>query len=648
MTTDRVHGRFVHVSLLLNHPTQTAKESRIRSAALTKPDEISSTEKLLDLIRSPGSEDGASGISGSAAKPSRHGGGLGFRLFKPGKQAVVGIDIGHTYVRMAKVIPGNNAPWRLTEYRTVQLKAEASLRDKAFLAKLRAALESFCGKDSGARLWATIPSSRVENRCIRIPKLPRKQVPNAVYWTFTKKINFDASRDLLDFEILGEVAEDGVTKYEIMAFSAPKAQVREMADAFESIGYPLTGISIVPFAIQNLFRRRVIDAAREDVCTLFIGRDWSRIAIYSRGNLLLSRGIKAGMRSMIEAIDQARGGGENSADAGGPDSTENTLSADEIFRHLISGAAVYQGQNTDKPFPSRKDIFQMILPALERLVRQVERTIEHYTLNFRKDGISKLFISGPVAASGMVTSFLSNQLEVPITVLDPFVKSRFFVVEPPLPPTTAERESYVPSIGMALSDNRWTPNFLFTHEEKARIEQTRKLNVAVLAGGILLCLVLTGVYLTQNLFLANYQARLAQLNRKLLTYNPPADKNLILTLFARSKNKRLMIKQISRRYYPLALIEEISRLTPGTIRLISLDAVMGNTVKGKAPVAGSLVLEGIILPGRRAYESILSGYLLRLKDSPLIRNPVIQSKSTQDLNGKHVLRFRVRFELVQK
>ncbi len=610
---------------------------------MTKPDEISSTEKLLDLIRSPGSKDDITGISPPVAKTSSPAGQTKFPLFRRNRQAVVGIDIGHTYIRMAKVIPGNNnTAWRLTEYRTVELKSETSFKDKSFLAKLKAALDSFCRQSPRPQLWATTPSSRVENRCIRIPKLPRKQIPNAVYWTFTKKINFDANKDLLDFEILGEVAEDGVTKYEIMAFSVPKAQIREMAGAFEAIGYPLAGISIVPFGIQNLFRRRVIDTANEDVCTLFIGRDWSRIAIYSKGNLLLSRGIKAGMRSMIEAIDQIMAAAENSLRL-----PETSLSADEIFNHLISGATVYQDQGTDTRFPSRKDIFQMILPALERLVRQVERTIEHYSLNFRKDGISKLFISGPVAASGMVTSFLSTQLEVPITVLDPFPKSQTLIIDTSLPPTIAEREGYVPSIGMALSDNRWTPNFLFTHEEKARIEQTRKMNIAILAGGILLCLLLTGIYLSQNMFLANYQAQLAKLNQKLLTYNPPADKNLILTLFARSKHNRLMIKQISRRYFPVALIEEISRLTPGTIRLIRLDTVMENRQEEKTPVASSLVLEGIIFPGRRGYESILSGYLLKLKDSPLMRNPVIQSKSTQDLEGKQVLRFKVRFELVE-
>ncbi len=614
---------------------------------MTKPDEISSTEKLLDLIRSPGDKVEGPDVSTSLKEKQPSTGRSFLNLFKSTKKSVIGIDIGHTYIRMAKVIPGNNTPWRLTDYQIIELESEASFKDRKFLKKLQYALNDFCGSPGKSSLWATTSSSRVENRCIRIPKVPRKQIPNAVYWTFTKRINFDPNNDLLDYEILGEVAEDGVTKYEIMAFSVPKAQIREMADTFEKIGHPLTGISIVPFAIQNLFRRKVIETGNDDVCTLFIGRDWSRIAIYSKSNLVLSRGIKAGIRSMIDAIAQSVSAGESQAIDKLSLANEVDPEATRIFNHLIKGVDYETESDGNRLVPSRKDIFQMILPALERLVRQVERTIEHYCLNFRKDGISRLFISGTVSSSGMITNFLSSQLEVPITVMDPFPKSRSFVAESPPPPTTAEREGYVPAIGMALSDNRWTPNFLFTHEEKSRVESIRKVNMAILAGGIFFCMLLTGLYFSQNLFLVKYQDQLTTLNQKLLSYNPPADKNLILTLFSHSKRKRQIIKQISKRYYPLALIEEISRLTPEIIRLIRIDTVMEHNPHEKGIENASLVLEGLVLSGGRGYESTLSGYLLKLKNSPLLRNPVIQAKSTKMVMGKQVLQFRVRFELVK-
>ena len=39
--------------------------------------------------------------------------------------------------------------------------------------------------------------------------------------------------------------------------------------------------------------------------SLFIGNDFSRIDIYSKNNLVMTRGIKTGISSMMEAIDES-------------------------------------------------------------------------------------------------------------------------------------------------------------------------------------------------------------------------------------------------------------------------------------------------------------------------------------------------------
>jgi Tfp pilus assembly PilM family ATPase len=142
----------------------------------------------------------------------------------------------------------------------------------------------------------------VETRYIRIPKLPKKQIPNAVFWTFSKEVDFNEKQMLLDFRILGDVNENGITKTQVMTFTIPIAETQALKRLFAMAGYPLSGISIVPFAIQNLLKTGIVPATGHNTCCLFIGRDWSRITIYAEGDLILSRGIKAGMRSMIDAL----------------------------------------------------------------------------------------------------------------------------------------------------------------------------------------------------------------------------------------------------------------------------------------------------------------------------------------------------------
>jgi len=81
----------------------------------------------------------------------------------------------------------------------------------------------------------------------------------------------------------------------------PAQEVEDLKDLFvrsASAG----GHLIVPFAFQTLLRSGRLEAHGTAVSNLYIGRDWSRIDIFSDGNLVLSRGIKAGIRTMVEAL----------------------------------------------------------------------------------------------------------------------------------------------------------------------------------------------------------------------------------------------------------------------------------------------------------------------------------------------------------
>jgi Tfp pilus assembly PilM family ATPase len=190
---------------------------------------------------------------------------------------------------------------------------QAETFDTPRLAKaLAAVLSRFCTGLKRYDIWCCVSSAKVETRCIRIPKLPKKQIPNAVFWTFSKEVTFSDKEMLLDFRILGDVTENGMTKTQVMTFTIPIAETDALKKLFIRTGYPLTGISIVPFAIQNLLKTGIVQETGQNTCCLFIGRDWSRITIYAKGDLILSRGIKTGMHSMIEALVNRR----HSRDAG--------------------------------------------------------------------------------------------------------------------------------------------------------------------------------------------------------------------------------------------------------------------------------------------------------------------------------------------
>lgn len=569
----------------------------------------------------------------------------------------VGVDIGHTYIRLVKINNSDKDP-EILDYLHVPLKSNINVSDTTFQDILKSTLVQFCESPSDFDIWAAIQSANVETRSIRIPKVPRKQIANAVFWTFTKKIAFNKNEEILDYEIVGEVAEGGVKKIEVMAFKAPKAEIEAIKSAFQAINYPLKGISIVPFAIQNLFRSGAIDQSEKDTCCLFIGRDWSRIAIYNRGNLVISRGIKAGMRSMVESINIAlKKGGPYTGIMGAqpPDSdTDDDASeavhpaSQKLFFHYI-GVNTAPDSNTgpDDTKYNHQQIFQMMLPAMERLVRQVERTFEHYTLNFNSEGVRRIFISGQITANKMAMDHIGKQLDMPIEAMNPFPANTPFTRHIRIPDSVNERESFVPSIGLALANNAITPNFLYTHRDKDEYEEIRRNNMRILTACMIALMVLIGFFSWQERRLDDRRLQVEELNAKLFSYNPPAEKKMLLALYAKTKNNRQTLQQIVQRYVPVAVVSELSKITPSNIRLINVNAEF-NEMKTDDSTSSlnKLAIDGIVFGDAANFEAALTSYILRLKNSPLFDKPAMHMKQIEFYQSSEVLRFKAMLNII--
>jgi Tfp pilus assembly PilM family ATPase len=615
---------------------------------LAKRDEITSTEKLLDLIREP------------KAHPSRQAGAPALAEADPAppkkrtrrrplkRRPVVGVEIGYTDLKMAKVHLLGEKKIELIDYRSTPLPEGLAPHEEGFDAFLKKQLFDFCGPSDRVDLWTVISSARVETRCVRIPKLPRKQVANAVFWTFTKEVRFNREEELLDFEVLEDVLDAGVQKTEVMTYTAPRQEVEQMSATFRKAGYPLKGLSIVPFAVQNFVRMGLLPHQGRDICNLFIGRDWSRIAIYSGGNLILARGIKAGMSSMVEGLQQGISSGDlpaelvaaaASLDAGvalpfGPVENAHQAQAQRLF------AAYIRGKRLDTPAtPDGADrVLALIQPALERLLRQVERTFQHYALHFNGAGLERIFISGPLTGCKPISDYLRRQLDLPIAGLNPFPDDSDFVRGVAVPKSMSEKEAYVPAVGMALARNNLTPNFLFTHKDREKRTSVDRLNQAVFSVCMAVLLVFSAWYLWQGQRLNRVEDEVAGLQSQLTRFSPQADENLVLKLVAHAQKQGKEFAQVKDTYKPLSLINEINEITPANIRLIAFDADL--TPKGEM---GAVVdIEGVVFGDRGSFESSLTGYMLQFKASPLFQRQVIISKSFQFYNRQEVLRFTAR------
>ena len=623
--------------------------------------EITSTEKLLDFIRNKKSEAPVPPSKPTRLLPP-------FRMFqtfrikfKPQTKAVtIGVDIGHQSLRLVKTIKKDDSTWELLDYRSVPFSHISSRKSPEFANFLRSEMSAFCGEGRDMNLWAIMSAAKVNVRHIRIPKVAKKQIENAVYWTIKKETPFDDKDTIFDFELQQEITEQGVKKWLVMVYTAPREEVNEISKLFSQVGLPLTGISITPFAFQNITNTGWIPAADGSIASLFIGNDFSRIDIYDQGKLVMTRGIKAGINSMVELLMErlmVLRREKSEVDAIVP-----LISTEEVRKVLFSfspdslplteGEAGYGLTEEEK--------FDVILPALERVVRQVERTFEHYTIHLKNKKVGRIYVSTAMNVYRPFIEYVGEQLGVESDVLDPLTL-QFQEPNRDFQQTSlSERVASIPALGLALSNNDYTPNLLFRFKDKEKAVQTVRIDRIASMVMIAAVLVASVFFLYQVQAAYQKKAAITKLESQLLQYHPRVDRNIVAQLSAGAKDEQQMKRAYGERYLGMAVISELAALTPSNIRLITVKANLAGAASvkagepakeaGKEPakeagkdaagiVAKSVVIEGVIFGERKMLDSMLAGYVTKLESSPIFRLINIQKNSVEPFKKNDVLHF---------
>jgi type IV pilus assembly protein PilM len=633
---------------------------------LAKHDELSSTERLLKIIRDEGpaeANEPAFGPLPSAGSRIRNFVSDSVPISR--KSIAVGVDLGHEDLKLVMLNRSSESKTELIDYARIELDPQIPKEHPDFPRFIRSTLLDFCGPQRNVQLWATISSARVETRHIKIPKVPQKQIANSVFWSYQRQSPFKDSDTIFDFEVLGEAEEGGVRKLSVMAFIAPRQEVEDLKSLFARAGFALKGVSIVPFAVQTLLRSQRVRSYGAAVSCLYIGREWSRIDIFADDSLVLSRGIKAGMRTMTDALQKEIE--ENWLElslAKSPTSDPNRIRAIKqrlkqeldislgLFFGPIHGAAP-AATEPDKQLAAREErIFQMIRPALERMVRQVERTIRHFALNFDNARVEKIYVSSGVRPHPRILDYIGDELGLPIEVINPFAGGPELAALKPLPDSVAEQSAFAPAMGMAMATNAITPNFLFTYKDKKAVATSQRVNRSIGAVFALLTLLVAGVAFWQEQQIREKELQKHALQTQLGAFQVRVDRNLILKLVDQIRAKNQGLQGVGSNFIGVGVLGEVANITPANVRLLTLNAKLNAAPKPAAagakiePAKKLLVMDGIISGERMNLESELAAYLMMLKTSPLFKQPAITRKAFETFDNKPVIRFTAQMELV--
>lgn len=597
--------------------------------------EITSTEKLLNLIRGKDTN--------SIEKPQTIHSSSKYKKFLSNpfnkiiprqKPVTLGIDIGFSHIRLVKVTQTSDNKWRLIDWKQIPIPPAISKGSDEFAQFLKSETSLFCGIYKTVNVWVLMSAANVEVRHIRIPKVSGKEIANAVYWTIKKEVPFDEKENYIDFEVQGEVLEQGINKIAIMAYIAPIRETEDIKRLFSKVEIPLTGITIVPFAIQNIFRNGWCDDYEERFAILFIGNDFSRIDIYNRGNLVMTRDIKAGTNSMIDSLIEEYNLRQQSA---GPSQIDRADAREMLF----SLDPDYKGE-TGKGLSvtiNKEDIFAMIIPAIERAVRQVERTFGYYVTLPAGEKIEKVYVSGVLSVFAPLVEYTGEQLGIKSAMLDVFKRRIDDFCVNKMENLPSDRIAFVPALGAALSENKSTLNLIFTYKDKDKEGAVKRINrnlFITFAAAVLICAV---IFAYQTYSIRQKGLSLTSMQRRFLrtTY---INRDMVRKVASSVKEQQEALKLYSKKYKGMAVFSELSGITPPEIGLQRIKVSLGSfNAEGQMAESGvgpgeSVVIEGVI-PGDRSYaEAALSRFVMKLDSSPMFNQVSVKdSNYTVSLQG---------------
>jgi len=303
---------------------------------------------------------------------------------------------------------------------------------------------------------------------------------------------------------------------------------------------------------------------------------------------------------------------------------------------------------TDPGFNLKEaEIFEMILSAVERLIRQTERTFEYYSGPFGKERVKKIFISGGINGYRPLIDYIGDQLGIESDIIDPLEPGNPFLDDLLPPDSVTERISFTPAVGMALSDNSYTPNLIFTYKDKEELTSIRRINRGIFVAFIFIMAVCMSIFLWQGRSADLKKAKITQLHKELSQYSPTVDKELIMLMAPKYKRKQKDLKEYSMKYLGMAIIKDLSMRTPSNIRLLSITANFGGITENKRKTTPKILeVDGIILGDRESLESSFAGYLMKLKGSPIFSHLSIIKSVLEPYEEREVLHFVLNIQLV--
>ncbi len=524
-------------------------------------------------------------------------------------QSIIGIDIGTTAVKCVAFVEVEGE-WTLAKTSLVELEVQKTRekRTEALPAALKKALNGMNIKK--AKIVCVLSSPETFLRTLIVPQMPRAELAEAIRWELKNLIHFPVEEASLDFEILGEMADRGVKKWNVNVVCCPRKVIDDLINIFSSLEIKLAAIIPLSSALRNLVEQLNFPSD-QPVAVIEMGASLTELNIFQNSHLVFSRKLPVTGFELTQAMTSALVSDQGIIDL--------TFAEAENIKRMV-GMPLGQEFKLIEGKISASQILALIRPKLEQLVEEIERSFSFYREEIHGGKVEKIILFGGGSELKGLDPFLERELGLEVKLGNAFENVK--TLDNMAKNQQASFSRFNLSLGAALGMRKGGINLLPVEikEEKKRLVKKVSLKAFI-----------TAIITSSLLFYIGLNIQLEMYAKKL---SASQGEFTVLSVEINQLREKIAMDQVfQKELFWDDILKELSNVVPANVYLtyIGLES------------ADSVYLKGMITKNSEAVEMTLSSFMLDLEGG-LFKNVALVN--TQKMSeGVNTSQFELKMSL---
>lgn len=250
-------------------------------------------------------------------------------------------------------------------------------------------------------------------RTLQVPKMPQKQLDEAVRWEAERYIPFPIDEVVLDYAPLKplESVNEG-EQIEIIVGAARQEVIASLVETLKGAGLEPLIIDIKPFAGLRSLESKLRSPGEPVLFFLDIGAESSSLTLTRGEHLLLIRTINLSGKDFTAAISRAF--------------NLDLMAAEEAKRNYGLATIPTEDEELLLDFDAEREkfnpakMYDAIRPVLVDLTTELRRSLEYFRVQAGELGIDQGYVSGGASKLRGLVPLLSDTLGIPLEVVNPW------------------------------------------------------------------------------------------------------------------------------------------------------------------------------------------------------------------------------------